>query len=66
MHYLSFADLCRKLGGRSRSTIYRDLQLGRLPMPIKIGHRVYWNETEVEVAVEAHRINYRAMALKQS
>jgi prophage regulatory protein len=64
MKYLSFSKLSARLGGRTRSTIYRDLELGRLPMPFKIGHRVYWNETEVEVAVEAHRINPRTYVLK--
>lgn len=66
MKYLSFAELRARLGGRSRSTIYRDLEFGRLPQPIKIGSRLYWNETEVEVAVEAHRTRSRAAAPKQS
>ena len=30
MKYLSFNELSLKLGGRSRSTIYRDVELGRL------------------------------------
>nr|WP_291337053.1 hypothetical protein [Defluviimonas sp.] len=40
--------------------------MGRLPVPVKIGSRLYWSEAEVEVAVEAHRTRNRASALKQS
>ena len=56
MKYLSFEQLSRNLGGRSRTTIYRDMKLGLLPMPIKIGRRVYWNENEVEAVLEALRL----------
>ena len=48
MKYLSFNELSLKLGGRSRSTIYRDVELGRLPKPIKIGGRIYWLEHKVD------------------
>lgn len=53
MKYLTFQDLQQKLGGRSRSSIYRDLDLGRLPKPIKFGARLYWNEDEIEATLEA-------------
>ena len=66
MNLLSFKDLRRKLGGRSRSSVYRDVGLGRLPAPVKIGSRLYWNETEVEIAVDTHRIQGRAAAVKPS
>ena len=52
MRYLSFADLQSKLGGRGRTTIYRDVELGRLPKPMKIGARLYWNEAEIDAALE--------------
>ena len=52
MKYLSFRDLQNKLGGRGRTTIYRDVELGRLPRPVKIGSRLYWNEADVDAAVE--------------
>lgn len=55
MKYLSFNELCARLGGRSRTTIYRDLSAGRLPQPIKLGGRVYWNEAELVAAIEALR-----------
>ena len=50
--YISFRDLQEKLGGRGRTTIYRDIELGRIPKPTKIGSRLYWDEAEVEAAVE--------------
>ncbi|MDC1198769.1 AlpA family phage regulatory protein [bacterium] len=48
MRYLSFRDLQAKLGGRGRTTIYRDVDLGRLPKPVKLGSRLYWNDDEVD------------------
>lgn len=53
MRYLTFRDLQEKLGGRGRTTIYRDLELGRLPKPVKIGSRLYWNETEIDALMAA-------------
>ncbi len=53
MLYLNFRDLQAKLGGRGRSTIYRDVESGRLPPPIKIGARLYWRETEIDAAIDA-------------
>jgi predicted DNA-binding transcriptional regulator AlpA len=50
--YLSFAEIQEKLGGRSRSSIYRDVEFGRLPNPIKIGARLYWDEAEVDAAIQ--------------
>ena len=40
--------LSRKLGDRSRSSIYRDLEEGRLPQPIRLGTRLYWIEDQVD------------------
>jgi predicted DNA-binding transcriptional regulator AlpA len=50
MRYLTFAQLRQKLGGRSRSAIYLDLALGRLPQPAKLGGKLYW----AEEAIDAH------------
>ena len=55
MRYLTFRDLQAKLGGRGRTTIYRDMELGRLPRPYKIGGRLYWEESDIEAAVAANR-----------
>lgn len=46
--YITLDDLCAKLGGRSRSSIYRDLENGNIPNPIRIGARLYWIEEEVD------------------
>jgi prophage regulatory protein len=55
MRYLTLLQLSEKLGNRSRSSIYRDVEQGRLPIPMKFGARVYFDETEVEAAVAAQR-----------
>ncbi|TDT78150.1 AlpA family transcriptional regulator [Litoreibacter halocynthiae] len=52
MKFLSFSDLQAKLGGRGRSSIYRDFgPNGWLPKPTKIGSRLYWNEADVDAAI---------------
>jgi prophage regulatory protein len=51
--YLSFIELQSKLGGRGRTTIYKDCELGRLPKPIKIGSRLYWNEADIDATLQA-------------
>ncbi|MCR9109695.1 AlpA family phage regulatory protein [Marivita sp. XM-24bin2] len=51
MRYLSFRELQEKLGGRGRTTIYRDVEQCRLPKPTKIGSRLYWNEADVDAAI---------------
>lgn len=56
MRYLSFRDLQAKLGGRGRTTIYRDVDLGRLPKPVKIGSRLYWNEADIDATLQ-QRVN---------
>lgn len=58
MKYLTFTELRAKLGGRSRSAIYLDLEAGRLPQPIKLGGRLYWPEGDVD----AHLRNLRDKA----
>ncbi len=53
-NYLSFAQLQTKLGGRGRTTLYRDVELGRLPKPIKIGSRLYFNEADIDATLQAN------------
>lgn len=48
MKYLTVKELSFKLGGRSRSTIYRDVKAKRLPAPIKLGGRIYWVESDID------------------
>ena len=51
MKYLNFNELRSKLGGRGRTTIYKDFEEGRLPKPIKLGGRLYWIESQVDDAL---------------
>lgn len=53
--YLNLGQLSEKLGGRSRSSVYRDIAEGRLPSPLKFGARLYWIESEVDDYVLAQR-----------
>ena len=49
---LSFKALRAKLGDRSRSACYKDIKLGRLPEPIKIGRKNYWSEEVIDSLIE--------------
>ena len=51
MRYLTLHDLQIKLGGRGRTTIYRDVECGRLPRPVKLGSRLYWAEADIDAAI---------------
>lgn len=51
--YLNFDQLRAKLGNRGRTSIYRDIESGRLPPPIKIGTRSYWIECVVDRHIAA-------------
>ncbi len=55
MNYLNLNQLSEKLGGRSRSSIYRDVESCRIPKPIRIGSRLYWIEAEVDEQIAASR-----------
>lgn len=56
MQYLTLRDVQTKLGGRGRTTIYRDVELGRLPKPMKIGSRLFWAEADIDAAMAAHAV----------
>ena len=56
--YITLTELRAKIGGRSRSAIYLDLDAGRLPQPVKLGGRLYWPEGDVD----AHLRNLREQA----
>ena len=51
--FLTLTELRAKLGNRSRSAIYTDLEAGRLPKPVKLGGRLYWPEADVEAHLRA-------------
>lgn len=50
MTKLNFKQLREKLGNRSRSSIYRDIEAGFLPKPRKLGGMLYWDEKEIDAA----------------
>lgn len=47
MTLISFSQLQELMAGRSRSSIYRDIEAARLPRPMRFGTRLYWNEQAV-------------------
>lgn len=47
MRLITFAELRLKLANRSRASIYRDIERGDIPKPMKIGRSVYWEETQI-------------------
>jgi predicted DNA-binding transcriptional regulator AlpA len=51
--FLTLTELRSKLGNRSRSAIYLDLEAGRLPQPVKLGGRLYWPEGDMEAHLRA-------------
>lgn len=51
--YISFDDAKHLLGGRSRASLYRDIKSGRLPNPLKIGQRRYWEIGDLIDAIDA-------------
>ncbi len=53
MKLLSFTDVQSLFSGRSRSSIYRDIEAGRLPKPFKFSGRLYWHEKEILNAINA-------------
>ncbi|MEO0923627.1 MAG: transcriptional regulator [Pseudomonadota bacterium] len=60
MTYLNLNQLSKKLGDRSRSSIYRDVDSKRLPEPIRIVSRLYWDEGAVEEALTSQAIQAAA------
>ncbi|MFZ3580767.1 helix-turn-helix transcriptional regulator [Loktanella sp. DJP18] len=53
MNYITLSQLSDKIGGRARSSIYRDIESGRLPKPIKFGSRLYWDEAAIDAAIQS-------------
>lgn len=45
---------CRLLGGINRATLYRGVQLGRFPRPIKIGALARWVRGELLAVIRVH------------
>jgi len=57
VNLISFSTLRQKLGGRGRTTIYRDMEAGRVPQPTKIGGRLYWDEQAVDDCLKNHSLS---------
>jgi prophage regulatory protein len=53
--YLTFKEVRDRLGGRSRSSVYHDLDAGRLPQPLKLGGKLYWPEEDLDAFLRAQR-----------
>lgn len=49
---ITLKDLSDRLGGRGRTSIYRDMTMSRFPQPKKIGGRLYWREDDVNAFIE--------------
>ena len=50
--YLNFNELRAKLGNRGRTSIYRDIEQGRIPKPVKFGSRLYWLESQIDALLK--------------
>ncbi len=48
LRYITMDQLRAKLGGRGRTSVYRDVEEGRLPKPLKFGARLYWRESDID------------------
>ncbi|MDE0811086.1 MAG: AlpA family phage regulatory protein [Alphaproteobacteria bacterium] len=53
MKYINFRQLRAKIGNRSRSAIYLDIEAGRLPKPFKLGGVNFWVETEIDDCLQS-------------
>lgn len=49
---LPLPEVCARLGGCHRATVYRLVQDKELPPPCKLGTRSAWPESEVDALVE--------------
>jgi predicted DNA-binding transcriptional regulator AlpA len=49
---LTFSELRQKLANRSRASIYRDIERGYIPKPLKLGRSVYWEEAQITKHIE--------------
>ena len=53
--YLDIRAVCRKIGGSrpiDPSTVYRKIQAGILPKPIKLGRVARWRDDEIDDALQ--------------
>ncbi|WP_299703530.1 AlpA family transcriptional regulator [uncultured Tateyamaria sp.] len=50
---ITISELSQKLGGRSKASIYRDIQSGTLPRPVKLSGSVYWDRSEIDTRIKS-------------
>ncbi|MBY5934091.1 AlpA family phage regulatory protein [Tateyamaria omphalii] len=50
---ITISELSQKLGGRSKASIYRDIQSGILPRPVKLSGSVYWDRSEIDTRIKS-------------
>ena len=50
---LTTSEVREILGGRSRSAVYTDIAEGRLPQPLRLGGRIYWQANELDAHLRA-------------
>lgn len=55
--YLTLDQLREKLGNRGRTSIYRDIEAGRLPKPRKFGARLYWLESQIDQIMQGSEVS---------
>ena len=54
MKLINFNELRKRLGGRARSSIYLGMQNKRLPLPLKLGGRLYWEEEQLNAWIKSN------------
>ncbi|WP_224815169.1 AlpA family transcriptional regulator [Hasllibacter sp. MH4015] len=50
---ITISELSQKLGGRSKASIYRDVNTGNLPRPVKLSGSVYWDQSQVDAHLKS-------------
>ncbi len=50
--------------GRSKSTIYDEVNRGLFPRPIKVGRRTYWRDDEIAKMVDAYTVGVTGVDLE--
>ncbi len=49
MNILPLKEVQFRTGGKSRTTLWRDVRAGRFPAPVRVGaNRIGWLESEIE------------------
>ncbi len=55
---LRVRDVLDRIGGVSRSTLYRWMDAGRFPRPLKLGPQAAgWRETDVDAWLESRQLS---------